>query len=158
MPDAAQERERRDEAVMLARIAGHTLRQIADEHDLSIEGARPVSNTAANRYRLLFGPPLPGYDAHSERLINAATASMDLLVETMPIRNNGSRPTKVLAGQLREWAERRGIHVDAGDALRAVLTWSRIHGFVSLEIASNYASMGIDPDLLFETELRALPA
>jgi Tetracyclin repressor-like, C-terminal domain len=44
------------------------------------------------------------------------------------------------------------------NALRAVLTWSRLHGFVSLEIAGNYASMGIDPDQLFETELRALPA
>jgi hypothetical protein len=50
MPDTAQEREQRDEAKMLAGIAGHTPRQIADEHDLSIEVARPVSNTAANRH------------------------------------------------------------------------------------------------------------
>jgi hypothetical protein len=33
-----------------------------------------------------------------------------------------------------------------------------VHGFVSLEIAGHYASMGVDPDLLFEAELRALPA
>ena len=52
---------------------------------------------------------------------------------------------------------------DAGDwrgvgdeVLGDVLTWSRLHGFVSLEIAGNYASMGIDPDQLFETELKHL--
>ena len=31
-------------------------------------------------------------------------------------------------------------------ALRAVLAWSRLHGFVSLELAGNFASMGLDPD------------
>jgi hypothetical protein len=37
-----------------------------------------------------------------------------------------------------------------------VLAWSRLHGFVSREIAGNYASMGIDPDQLFEAELSRL--
>lgn len=111
-----------------------------------------------HRYRLLFGPPLPGYDTHAERLINASNASMDLLVKTLPHRKNRWQPTAELSDQLSEWADARGIQVDAANALRAVLTWSRLHGFVSLEIAGNYASMGLDPDLLFETELRALPA
>jgi AcrR family transcriptional regulator len=119
---------------------------------------RAWARAQPHRYRLLFGPPLPGYDAHAHRLIDAATTSMDLLVETMPNRTNGSRPTPALADQLLTWADMRGIQVDAANALRAILTWSRLHGFVSLEIAGNYASMGIDPDLLFETELRALPA
>jgi hypothetical protein len=39
---------------------------------------------------------------------------------------------------------------------RAVQTWSRLHGFVSLEIAGSYASMGSDPDALFELELSSL--
>jgi len=39
-----------------------------------------------------------------------------------------------------------------------VLFWSRLHGLMSLEIASNFASMGIDPDQLFEIELAALTA
>jgi len=111
-----------------------------------------------HRYRLLFGPPLPGYDAHAERLISASTASMDLLVETLPNHRTTSRPPGALAGDLSEWADKRGVQADAAKALRAVLTWSRLHGFVSLEIAGNYASMGIDPEQLFETELRALPA
>jgi AcrR family transcriptional regulator len=111
-----------------------------------------------HRYRLLYGPPLPGYDAHAERLISASKASMDLLVKALPNHPSASRPPGALAGQLSEWADKRGVQVDAANALRAILTWSRLHGFVSLEIAGNYASMGIDPDQLFETELRGLPA
>jgi hypothetical protein len=47
MTDSTQER---DEAVMLRRIAGDTLRDIADDYDLSIEGARIVSNRAIRRH------------------------------------------------------------------------------------------------------------
>jgi AcrR family transcriptional regulator len=112
-----------------------------------------------HRYRLLFGPPLPGYDAHAERLISASKGSMDLLVETLTNDRNRSRPPEAaLAGQLSDWADNRGVQVDPAKALRAILTWSRLHGFVSLEIAGNYSSMGIDANQLFETELRALPA
>lgn len=111
-----------------------------------------------HRYRLLFGPPLPDYDAHADRLVTASTASMQLLAATLPSRPEGPRPDKALTAQLSEWADTHHIGVGAAGALRAVLTWSRLHGFVSLEIAGNYASMGIDPDALFETKLRSLPA
>ena len=47
---------------------------------------------------------------------------------------------------------------DPATALRAVLAWSRLHGFVSLEIAGDYASMNIDPDQLFEIQLATLTA
>jgi hypothetical protein len=47
MTDSTQER---DEAVMLRRIAGDTLRAIAEDHGLSIEGARIVSNRAIRRH------------------------------------------------------------------------------------------------------------
>lgn len=48
--------------------------------------------------------------------------------------------------------------VDPAIALRAILIWSRLHGLVSLEIAGNFASMGIDPGQLFEAQLPALTA
>jgi hypothetical protein len=37
-----------------------------------------------------------------------------------------------------------------------VLIWSWLHGFVSLEIAGNFASMGIDPGEIFQTQLALL--
>jgi AcrR family transcriptional regulator len=76
-----------------------------------------------HRYRLLFGPPLPGYDAHAERLVEAARRSMDIVLELVR------------------------------DAEEAVLAWARLHGFVSLEIGGNFASMGLDADALFERAL-----
>jgi AcrR family transcriptional regulator len=109
-----------------------------------------------HRYRLLYGPPLPGYDAHARRLIEASKASMDLLVEALPPDSGSTPPARGLASQASDWATDRGVQADAVTAVRAMLTWSRLHGFVSLEIDGNYASMGIDPDALFEIELSTL--
>jgi AcrR family transcriptional regulator len=109
-----------------------------------------------HRYRLLYGPPLPGYDAHARRLIEASKASMDLLVEALPPHSGSAPPARRLASQASDWATDRGVRADAVTAVRAMLTWSRLHGFVSLEIDGNYASMGIDPDALFEIELSTL--
>jgi len=118
-----------------------------------------------HRYRLLYGPPLPGYDAHAERLVTAAEAAMDLLVEVIgevdkPGGAYGGPPPagSPLAGQLTAWAATYRPGTDPATALRAVLAWSRLHGFVSLEIAGNYASMGIDPDPVFEIQLAGLIA
>jgi len=105
-----------------------------------------------HRYRLLFGAPLPG-DAHDERLATAAQRAMAVLLARL---GPGPAPEPALATQLTAWARRGGSDVDPGTALRAVTVWSRLHGAVSLEIAGNYASMGLEPDLLFAAEVAAL--
>jgi AcrR family transcriptional regulator len=111
-----------------------------------------------HRYRLLFGPPLPGYDAHAQRLVAASQAAMNQLLGVL--REFGdqtaTRPSQPLASQLTAWAQARAFDVDPAIALRAILIWSRMHGLVSLEIAGNFASLGIDPDQVFEAQLPAL--
>ena len=67
-------------------------------------------------------------------------------------------PGPPLASQLAAWARQHNLEADPATALRALLVWSRLHGFVSLEIAGNYASMGIDPDQVFEIQLATLTA
>jgi AcrR family transcriptional regulator len=111
-----------------------------------------------HRYRLLFGPPLPGYDAHAQRLVDAAKEAMNLLLGVLHDVADGTAapPPQPLASQLTAWAQPHVPGIDPATALRAVLVWSRLHGIVSLEIAGNFASMGIDPGQLFETELAAL--
>jgi AcrR family transcriptional regulator len=106
-----------------------------------------------HRYRLLFGAPLPGYDAHDERLVKAAQRAMDVLLARL---GPGPEPDRRLAGQLTAWARRTGGGADPGTALRAITAWSRLHGLVGLEIEGNYAAMGLDPDLLFDVEVAAL--
>jgi AcrR family transcriptional regulator len=113
-----------------------------------------------HRYRLLFGPPLPGYDAHAQRLVAASQAAMNLLLGV--VRELGNRapapPAQPLASQLTAWAQTHAPGVDPAVALRAILIWSRLHGLVSLEIAGNFTSMGIDPGQVFEAQLPALTA
>lgn len=113
-----------------------------------------------HRYRLLFGPPLPDYDAHAQRLVEAARAAMTVLAEILRELGDraATRPGPPLAAQLSAWAHAHSLDADPATALRAVLAWSRLHGFVSLEIAGNYASMGLDPDQLFEVQLATLTA
>lgn len=113
-----------------------------------------------HRYRLLFGPPLPGYDAHAQRLVDASQAAMNQLLGVL--RELGDRtapaPPQPLASQLTAWALAHDPSISPSTALRAVLIWSRLHGLVSLEIAGNFASMGIDPGQVFEAQLSALTA
>jgi AcrR family transcriptional regulator len=113
-----------------------------------------------HRYRLLFGPPLPGYDAHAQRLVEAAQDSMTVLLEILRELGDpaATSPGQPLASQLSAWAHKHSLEADPATALRAVLAWSRLHGFVSLEIAGNYASLSIDPDQVFEIQLATLTA
>ena len=121
-------------------------------------GYRSWALAEPHRYRLLFGPPLPGYDAHAQRLVAASDAAMNLLLGIL--RELGNRtpapPSQPLASQLTAWAHAHAFDVDPAIALRAILIWSRLHGLVSLEIAGNFASMGIDPEQVFEAQLAAL--
>jgi AcrR family transcriptional regulator len=112
-----------------------------------------------HRYRLLFEPPLPGYDAHAQRLVDASQAAMSQLLGAL--RELGDRtapPPQPLAAQLTAWAQAHDPGTGPAAALRAVLIWSRLHGLVSLEIAGNFASMGIDPGQVFEAQLATLTA
>jgi len=107
-----------------------------------------------HRYRLLFGAPPPGYDGHDERLADAAQRAMEVLISCV---GPGPEPTQEMAGDLRGWARKQGAEgVDPAVALQAITAWSRLHGFVSLEIEGKFRSMGLDPDAFFATEVDAL--
>jgi hypothetical protein len=112
-----------------------------------------------HRYRLLFSAPLPGYDAQSERLVTAAQQAMVVLLEVLADADH--RPAESvpeeLADQLSRWARSRGLtQVRPAVALRAVILWTRLHGLVSLDIEDNFASMGLDPHLVFDAAITEL--
>ena len=136
-----------DELGAVLRNAGPGVPALADAY-------RTWATANPHRYRLLFGAPLPGYDAHDERLVTAAQQAMDVLVARLPA---GPAPEPGLAAEVTAWAERRGMGgIDPAVAFRALTAWSRLHGVVHLEIEGNYASMGIDPDLIFAAEVASL--
>lgn len=132
-----------------------------DRLDALARAYRAWALAEPHRYRLLFAPPLPGYDAHTDRLVAASEAAMNLLLDAITSLSDddaGGGPVSdsPLAGQLTAWAGRHHLDADPATALRAVLAWSRLHGFVSLEIAGNFASMAIDPEPVFEAQLATL--
>jgi hypothetical protein len=67
-------------------------------------------------------------------------------------------PAEPLASQLLALARAHGPGIDAAIAWRAITIWSRLHGLISLEIAGNFASMGIDAGQIFEAQLATLTA
>ena len=87
-------------------------------------------------------------------------SGMDQLLDIPRESGDGTLepPAGPLASQLAAWAQPRVPGIDPASALRAVLIWSRLHGIVSLEIAGNWASIGLDPGQLFETQLATLTA
>ncbi|RSM69314.1 TetR family transcriptional regulator [Amycolatopsis sp. WAC 01375] len=108
-----------------------------------------------HRYELLFKPPLPGYDAHSEPLAAAARSLMEVLLATLHGIDDAEAPIKkpvpatgdeVLAARSAGTEE---FHL-------AVSVWARLHGIVSLELGGGFTAMHLDADALFERELRVL--
>jgi AcrR family transcriptional regulator len=110
-----------------------------------------------HRYRLLFGPPLPGHNAHDERLIDTAQGAMNVLLAALPAEpgSAGARPapSRSLDKALRAWANTRGIDAAPGRSFRAIQLWWRLHGLVSLEIGGNFESMGLDGAELLDAEI-----
>ena len=113
-----------------------------------------------HRYGLLFGPPLPGQDAHSEPIVAASERAMAVLLGVLGDLGGDSAPApgRRLARGLQAWSRDRGLDASPAVALRAVALWARLHGFVALELGGNFASMGLDAEALFEAELREIGA
>jgi AcrR family transcriptional regulator len=128
--------------------------------------AHAVRNWAVSephRYLLLFGTPFPGYHA-PEAATEAARRSMGPVLQVMiEIRATRPAPARMPPSELDSQLE-RGPWVPA--ALRgkvpgwvladALLSWSRIHGLVSLEVNGQFIPMAFDPALLFDREVSSI--
>jgi AcrR family transcriptional regulator len=114
-----------------------------------------------HRYALLFGEPAE-QRVEDEEAIAEVHGGMRILLELIGELHAapGRARADKLDQQLAAWSARRDA--DAAPAppaqvLRlAVLTWTRLHGVVSLELAGVFADMGLDADLLLAAELDAV--
>ncbi|MYW95257.1 TetR/AcrR family transcriptional regulator [Amycolatopsis rubida] len=106
-----------------------------------------------HRYELLFKAPFPGYDAHAKPLADAARALMGVVLGVLHHLDSAAeaRPT---AYENEEVLLARRANTENHQL--AVALWSRLHGFVSLEIGGGFTAMGLDADALFETEVQVL--
>lgn len=122
---------------------------------------------APQRYLLIYGTPVPGYQAPPESTAVAATLMTILLdaftemeAEAGDNAQAGDKAAPGAAAALesdlashREWA---ADHPAPASALRRALTfWTRLHGVLSLEVAGHFTGMEFDPALLYAAETEA---
>jgi AcrR family transcriptional regulator len=108
-----------------------------------------------HRYLLIYGTPVPGYHA-PEAITSIAREIMTTLLDVY-VAAPADRPAVAFDTHLeghREWAE--GHPATAASLHRALVSWTRLHGVLSLELSGHFAGMGFDPAQLYEAEVEAL--
>ena len=119
--------------------------------------------TYPQRYQLIFGTPIPNYVAPEEVTLPVATESLLPLLETIQSFSAGNRlrldrisPLTVdLESMLTTWQE-LAEGVDLEVLYATLVTWSRVHGLVSMEICNHFPSAIIDPGEIFRREIKNL--
>jgi AcrR family transcriptional regulator len=117
------------------------------------------------RYGLLFGSPVPGYQAPAERTTAPGTRVVIGLVQILDAAHRAGRlvergPSAVpapLAADLD--AIRRELGVEVPDALlaRGALVWTSLFGAISFEVFGQYGAGTFSaPDELFEHHIAVL--
>ncbi|MGH3376201.1 MAG: TetR/AcrR family transcriptional regulator [Actinoallomurus sp.] len=110
-----------------------------------------------HRYNLLYAEPIAGYPVQARQITTAAQRAFAVVIDGIGVAL-GDHPAapepRALNSQLIRWAGRSGFgQTPAATMLAGLHWWSRIHGFITLEIAGNFAATGIDLDLLYDNEI-----
>ena len=116
--------------------------------------------TYPQRYQLIFGTPIPGYEAPLEKVLPSAARSLSALVSVVEaLRVAGKLKTDnfpLISNEYKQNFEQWKIYGGQADILSmsvAILIWTRVHGLVSIEIAGNIPPYGPDGDALYRYEL-----
>jgi AcrR family transcriptional regulator len=119
--------------------------------------------TYPQRYNLIFGTPIPGYEAPMEITQPAAARSLSVLItiidqshEAGKLNLTSFEVREPLLGQIEAWKTivNSQAHTDA-HAL-ALILWTRIHGVVSIELYQQFPPPISNASALFEMEIAAL--
>ncbi len=115
------------------------------------------------RYQLIFGTPIPGYQAPMMEVLPSAARSLSALVsviEELRIVNrlNADGFPAVQPGYEQMFDVWRGFagDYDIFSLSIAMIIWSRVHGLVSLEVAGNMPPFGVDGSALYRYEIESI--
>jgi AcrR family transcriptional regulator len=108
------------------------------------------------RYLLIYGTPVPGYQA-PEDTARTADEVMSVLLDACAADDLPDLPPSALQAQPADGQARGAQHPVTSTALhRALVFWSRLHGVLSLELAGQFNGMGFDPAQLYAAEVAGL--
>ena len=118
--------------------------------------------TYPQRYQLIFGTPIPGYEAPLEQVFPSAARSLSALVSIIEALRLAGRLQAAAFPEVKDeykfsfeqW-QSYGGQVNVISMSVAILVWARVHGLVSLEIAGNIPPFGPDGDALYRYELES---
>ena len=155
---------------LLIELVTDAYNDLADALDTAVRDAEPPALSAfafayrswalthPHRYRLLYQPPVPGFDPNAADLVDAAQRSMTTLLHVLEEgASTAKKPVPApLVPAFHGWANLVGLDIPPVIVLRAALIWSRLHGFVSLEISGNFNLIAPDTRELFAVEVDAI--
>jgi AcrR family transcriptional regulator len=115
------------------------------------------------RYQLIFGTPIPGYQAPLNEVLSSAARSLSVLVSVVEqLRVTGKLKIKSFPKVKAEFKvgfemwKKYGGDVDILSLSVAMVIWAHVHGIVSLEIAGNLPPFGASGDDLYLYEMNSI--
>jgi len=116
------------------------------------------------RYQLIFGTPIPNYEAPADVTLPAAAWALVPLIETIQVLYDAeklrvedlARLTPALRSMLEAWQEfvsQSGMQVHIEVLYLSFVVWSRVHGLVTLELGHQNPSFITDPGEFFRREI-----
>lgn len=117
--------------------------------------------TYPQRYQLIFGTPIPGYEAPADITVPAASWSLMPLLEVIHalhdagrLKNEYPSMTPALLEMMHTWSQ-FADHTPSEVLYLGLVIWSRVHGLVMLEIGNQMPSFITDPGEIFNREIAA---
>lgn len=124
---------------------------------------RNWARTYPQRYQLIFGTPIPGYEAPLMEVLPSAARSLSAPVSIIEkLRVTGKLKVDKFPEVQKEYLDyfetwkKFGGDVDSLSISVAMIVWSRVHGIVSLEISNNMPLFGPSGNDLYLFELKSL--
>ena len=119
--------------------------------------------TYPQRYLLIFGTPIPGYEGPLEKILPSSARSLSALAEVVEALRQAGRlratdfpqTNEAYLPYLETWRKNVG-NVDMVSLAVAMLIWARVHGIVSLEITHNMPPFGPNGNALYLHELDSI--
>jgi AcrR family transcriptional regulator len=116
------------------------------------------------RYQLIFGTPIPNYEAPADITLPAAAWALIPLIETIQALHdaeklqveNLAKLTPTLKSMLEGWQKfvsDSGMQVHIEVLYLALVVWGRVHGLVGLELGHHNPSFLTDPGEIFRREI-----
>lgn len=119
--------------------------------------------TYPQRYNLIFGTPIPGYEAPMQITQPAAARGLTVLIEIIEQAQQAGKLIfsaaelrDPLLSQVENWKAAVNSPADPVAHALALILWARVHGIVSIELYQQFPSPISDASALFEMEIAAI--